>query len=154
MAIASASHLQYLFQNGNLQLAVKAMADQLKDHKFDTIVATGISGISVGPMVASILGKQIAIIRKPGERRYSEFKVEFVGALEHSIPGLWVFLDDLLVTGTTFQRVVKVMKAKKSSCIGIALYNTNLKVGYLTGYLGDKIDVPILASSALSFPFS
>lgn len=70
----------------------------LRGKKFDTLIGTGLSGALVLPLLARALRKNFAVVRKP-DNAHSDERVE--GA----IGSRWIFVDDLVSTGATFQRV-------------------------------------------------
>lgn len=102
-----------------VETAVKA----LDPVEFDAIVCTGVSGLLVAPMIAMTMGKRLAVVRKPnddGQSNHSEWKVEC--GLE---PGdRWVFVDDLVASGRTVQRVQEAMLyVDFPHCVGRYVYN-------------------------------
>jgi len=72
--------------------------------KFDTIVVSGISGMMFGSPLSLSMRKDIAIVRK-GESTHSNHKIESTKEI-----GRWIFVDDLICTGETFQRVIKTIQ--------------------------------------------
>ncbi len=74
--------------------------------QFDIVVVRGASGITVGSVVAYLMGKQLTVVRKPGEASHVFHR--FSGEL---IPDRSVFLDDFMESGTTYEQVVVVLKA-------------------------------------------
>jgi adenine/guanine phosphoribosyltransferase-like PRPP-binding protein len=95
--------------------------------EFDTIACTGISGISLGPVVAALLKKNVAIIRKVNEECHSIYIVEFAmhEHFPYAEPKRFVFLDDLIDSGSTFSYVDLSMfnKYPGCACVGGFLYN-------------------------------
>jgi hypothetical protein len=65
------------------------------------VVGTGISGSLVLPVLALGLRKNKLLVRKPGDRHRHHDSVMAEGDLGDS----WVFVDDGMVTGETFQHV-------------------------------------------------
>lgn len=74
----------------------------LEDIEFDTLVATGLSGTVVAPILAHELGVNFFIVRKPDDLSTHSYK----RAVGH-IGRRWVFLDDFIDTGRTLTRVRK-----------------------------------------------
>jgi orotate phosphoribosyltransferase-like protein len=98
---------------------IKAVCDLRKlETPFDSIVCCGVSGLLVAPQVAEILNKNLVIIRKPDERRYSEFLMEGV------TPYMYVVLDDLICSGDTFKWIKHTIydECPKAKCVGLYCY--------------------------------
>jgi adenine/guanine phosphoribosyltransferase-like PRPP-binding protein len=81
-------------------VAVAAARKHLKGVDFDTFVATGLSGATVAPILARAFHKNVLIIRKHDDRCHDSNPA--VGALGER----WVFVDDFISTGSTFERVL------------------------------------------------
>jgi len=71
---------------------------------FDTMVGTGLSGGLVVPLLARMLDKKFALIRKSGDSSHREREVE------GSVGERWIFVDDFVSTGATLERVQLTMK--------------------------------------------
>lgn len=91
-----------------------------RTNDFDTIVATGTSGMMIAPIIAMIMRKHMVAVRKPGENSHS-------GGLK--LQGIfgerWIFLDDFIATGNTLRRVVGTVEQegpKNAEFIGAYLY--------------------------------
>ncbi|ASZ75497.1 phosphoribosyl transferase [Mycobacterium phage Kimona] len=83
---------------------LKELADQyLAGVEYDTLVGTGLSGTIAVTTLARLLDKNYLVVRKPNDGTHSSQKVE--GKLGKK----WVFVDDLIATGTTFARVWDAM---------------------------------------------
>jgi len=91
---------------------------KLRDYDYDSIVCCGTSGLIVAPQVCEILNKEIVVIRKPHEKRYSPFIIE--GVLGTG----FIFLDDLVCSGNTLNYVLKIIKEEHpyAKCIGAYCY--------------------------------
>jgi adenine/guanine phosphoribosyltransferase-like PRPP-binding protein len=90
----------YLDQAFGDTAALVAGADRaLAGTRFDTLAGSGLSGALVIPVLARALGKNILIVRKPGDSHHATSIAE--GRLGDS----WVFADDLINSGETFHRV-------------------------------------------------
>jgi orotate phosphoribosyltransferase-like protein len=82
-----------------IQLAEKALFEV----DFDTVVGIGLSGALIVPQMAAAFGKNFAIVRKV-DNTHSDQPVEgHIGAR-------WLFVDDLICTGSTYKHVVNKMK--------------------------------------------
>ena len=84
------------------------MVKDRKRLKFTHIAVTGLSGLWVGPSVASLLGKEILVIRKDVNDSPSKCQVEF----SKKVDG-YVILDDLIETGKTVNNIISVVQKSK-----------------------------------------
>jgi orotate phosphoribosyltransferase len=71
---------------------------------FDTFVGTGLSGTCAVPLLAYALEKNFLIVRKTIDGTHSSSLVEGVAG------NRWVFVDDLISSGSTFTRVYNAME--------------------------------------------
>lgn len=76
----------------------------LADVEFDTVVGTGLSGALVVPRLASDLLVEWAVVRKPTDNSHA------FSAVEGRIGRKWLFVDDLIDTGTTLLRVHNIIR--------------------------------------------
>lgn len=101
------------------KIIIKAVCDlrKIKD-QFDSIACCGVSGLMVVPQIAELLDKHIMVVRKAGEKCYSEFRTEGVA------PFRYVILDDLICSGDTIRRITSVLKQEypRSQSIGVYCY--------------------------------
>lgn len=75
----------------------------LKGVKFDTFVATGMSGaLAIGPL-ARAMRKNVFIVRKDADHQSSHSSLKWLGQLG----ARWVFLDDFVSSGSTRNTVIK-----------------------------------------------
>lgn len=74
----------------------------LEGIEYDTMVGTGLSGTLVVPTLARTFGKMWAIIRK-------EYSPHSNSLIEGEIGQRWLFVDDFICSGETFQRVQNVI---------------------------------------------
>jgi hypothetical protein len=75
---------------------ITAAYRNLKGVEFDTFVCRGLSGILVAPLLARAMSRNFLIVRKERDDTHSSCAVE--GTFGHR----WVFLDDFISTGSTF----------------------------------------------------
>lgn len=81
-------------------LVRRLFARAVHEVDFDTVVATGTSGLLVAPALAAEFGKKLTVVRKPTDKAHSQ------RVLEGWHPGArLLFLDDLVESGGTFARV-------------------------------------------------
>ncbi len=117
------------------KIIIKAVCDLRKiADSFDSIACCGVSGLMVVPQIAELLNKHIIVVRKAGEKCYSEFRTE--GAA----PFRYIILDDLICSGSTVKRIKKVLKEEytRSSCIGVYCYLPN-ETAYRADDNGSKL---------------
>ena len=72
----------------------------------------------VVPQIAELLNKHIVVIRKYGERCYSEFPMEGV------TPFRYVIVDDLVCSGSTIKHIKNTIHedCPKARCVGVYCY--------------------------------
>jgi adenine/guanine phosphoribosyltransferase-like PRPP-binding protein len=101
-----------------------SLADQiLKDltphaKEFDTIVATGTSGMMIAPIIAVRMGKNLVAVRKPDEQSHSYDR------LQGTFGKRWIFLDDFVASGSTLRRVIRAVndEGPPAKFVGVYLY--------------------------------
>lgn len=98
---------------------------------FEAFVVTGISGIAFGAVAAHLLNVNLVVVRKCGESTHSVNRVE--GLAGHY---RWLFLDDFVDSGCTFDDVKNAMKMDRprASCVGVVLYNATRGLSNFMGY--------------------
>lgn len=85
---------------------------------FDALVGTGISGSVFGAALSYRLGSPLAIVRRAGESDRScsdggsHDTRDVVG---YSMADRYVFVDDLIDSGRTFRRVVKLLAQRSAT---------------------------------------
>ncbi len=101
----------------NVQLAVKIL--RKNKVKFSSIAVSGVSGLTFGSMLAFYMGKKLVVVRKT-ITKHSGYKILYSGPI-----GNYLFVDDLIDTGATFNRVVKNVRYTdpRAKLIGAYLYN-------------------------------
>ena len=97
----SYTHYAIQFLGTNMSTAKRA----LEGFDFDMIVGPGLSGTLVAPRLAKILKVYWGIARKPTEESHRERMVEGTRMGQR-----WLFVDDFIATGATFQRVTRTME--------------------------------------------
>lgn len=118
--IQGASHTCRVLNHRNRnKIIIKAVCDLRKiSNQFDSIVCCGVSGLVVAPQVCELLDKNLVIVRKKNEERYSHFAVEGVN------PTTYIILDDLVCSNNTIKHIIKTIKEEstRSICIGAYFY--------------------------------
>jgi orotate phosphoribosyltransferase len=94
--------------------------------EFDGFVGTGVSGAMGASLLAHAMSKKVVIIRKDSDNSHSATKLE--GNLPNH--GKWLFVDDLVDTGTTLRRCKKIMEGQHNETfdrsytyVGMYLYH-------------------------------
>lgn len=91
--------------------------------EYDTLVGTGMSGALVIPLIARTLKKRWLVVRKTGVETHSRMLAE--GTLGER----WVFVDDCIDSGSTYDRVREVVgtlcsqQDHEAALVGAYLYN-------------------------------
>ena len=82
---------------------------------FDSIACCGISGLLVAPIVAEKIKKNLIIVRKKNDTRYSPFQYEGV------VPKRYIIIDDLICSGKTVNHIIETIQedCPNAKCVGI-----------------------------------
>ena len=107
----------------DLSLVVNECADLLKRSSvpFDTIVVTGVSGMSVGFPLAVAMGKRIAVLRKDDDSTHSCNEGDWQGFTDvRDRRCLWV--DDFICSGDTQVRIDEAVHEIGGTRVGYLLY--------------------------------
>lgn len=106
---------------------VRKCADRLRPHKdkYDVIVATGLSGVLIASPLAIRLRKELVVVRKPKEDCHSLNPVVNSEALVNK---RFLFLDDFISLGGTYDRVRTIMNAPwfHTRYAGCYMYNDDV----------------------------
>lgn len=118
MSRAHASHLDCCFMRKYQDKALKYIGRQLKNFDFDAFIVTGVSGIVMGSLAARKLKKQLSIVRKPSDNTHSAYH-----EVENFIDDAkYVFLDDLVSSGSTFRKVSTMVNDRGAFIVGSIIY--------------------------------
>lgn len=111
-------HTTILLNHKERNRVINECSTYLGGIDFDSIVVCGTSGLLVGPQVSERLNKNITIVRKKNEKRYSPFVIEGVH------PGRYVVLDDLVCSGSTLKYILRNINEEypTSKCVGVYMY--------------------------------
>lgn len=109
-------------QDSMVRLATAVLAGV----EFDTFVGTGVSGSIAVPVLAYAMKKTFLVVRKARETGATDLPASTHSAhmLEGFIGTRWIFVDDLVASGSTFERVRRQI-GDKSDYVGIYLYGAN-----------------------------
>lgn len=113
-------HTVHVLNHNNRNIIIENTIKLIKSKNlsFDTIACSGVSGLLVVPRLCEILNKNILLVRKPTEKRYSPFIYEGV------IPNKYLIIDDLVCSGQTIKHILKTIKEESafSECVGFISY--------------------------------
>lgn len=109
MPTERSSHLSYLDDADTLRERVDRTVRLLEPHadRFDSIAVQGLSGVTVGSIVAYRMRKRLIIVRKDETKSHREVMVEGLPSPE---PFRYIFLDDFTCTGDTRDRVLEAIQ--------------------------------------------
>ncbi len=115
------THAMYLNEAiRNPEQAMEKAVHHLFGYRFDAFVCTGVSGLLLAPILAVYMGKRLAVVRKQGDVNHSEFNVESA-LLEYD---RWIFIDDIIASGTTLRKVrLAMLKLGFDPEVGTYLYH-------------------------------
>ena len=112
-----------LNETGNV---VRLAIETLTPIGFEALVVTGVSGMLIGPIVAHLMGKRLAVIRKSHELNHIVSHAEIMVETNMKAGDRWVFFDDLIASGQTIQRAHLAMdEVGRPEGVGHYLYNCN-----------------------------
>lgn len=116
--VTSCGHERKLFQVDTFKEALDFLLASVTPYEqdFDAIAVSGYSSAMIVPALALKLNKNSVLVRKDSEERNSSYKTEGV----HNQRVL--FVDDLVSTGDTFERVYKGLQRIGCKIVGYALY--------------------------------
>lgn len=107
---------------------IEKCIEKLSELEFDAIACAGISGLTVAPIVAHLMDKNLIVLRKCSENSHASQEIEgMIDGLDRPIR--IVILDDLIDTGATINKIVSETKemAKEYSIkldfLGVLLYD-------------------------------
>jgi orotate phosphoribosyltransferase len=91
----------------------------IRKERFDTIAVRGISGISIGAILAHQLKKELAIVRKENDSHHTERMVESPFEVAR-----YVIVDDFTSSGETLYHILRNMQISHPNalCLGYLAY--------------------------------
>ena len=111
---------------------------------FDAIAVSGYSSAMTASIVASKLRKNLVLVRKESEERFSNHIVE--GQHNQRV----LFFDDLIDTGGTFRRIRNGVEKIGCRIVGVYLYNPGFRsIDYLSE--DDLIDMNMTKEEWLEY---
>lgn len=136
--LTACSHEQDVFVLKDREKLIKTAVDILRTWRkdFDAIAVSGYSSAMTAPIIASRLRKNLVLVRKPSEERFSN----------HSVEGIWgqrvLFLDDLVDSGNTFRRIKSGLKDINCEIVGFYLYKQPDMTSDNFDCVIQKMDIP------------
>jgi len=116
-------HSNYMNMAWDTPKLIRQAKRVLKHQSYDALVGTGLSGTMVVPLLAHLLKKRFAIVRKEDDRStHSSHRIE--GNLE--VGDRWIFVDDFVSSGDTRDRVIgqmNFMVEETLEYVGQYMYN-------------------------------
>jgi adenine/guanine phosphoribosyltransferase-like PRPP-binding protein len=127
MNITAANHFEALYDVQTRDDVVKKIMKILepRSNAFDAIVVCGNSMTLISPIVAYLMNKNIVLVRKDGVKSASQHEVEGIHDQR------CIFIDDMLVSGQTGNKIKTEIKKIKCSLVGYVLYNSIIHRTYL-----------------------
>lgn len=120
--VTACCHEQPIFTIEKRDMLVSIAMETLKTwtNHFDAIAISGYSSAMTAPILAHLLRKNIVLVRKASEVRFSCFEAE--GKHGQRV----LFLDDLISSGNTLRHVYNGLAKLDCKIVGYYLYmNTN-----------------------------
>lgn len=115
-------------------VALRTIAEnELEGVEFDTVVGTGLSGLLPLAVLADHFGVHFAAIRKPNDSSHAGGDL-----FEGTLGDRWLFVDDFISSGTTFNRVLETVhktardNSHKTECVGALQYDRDERRRFLT----------------------
>jgi adenine/guanine phosphoribosyltransferase-like PRPP-binding protein len=102
------SYLEKVLNPIKRNRTVAKLIEKIYDSKiqFDAIAVRGISGVSIGTVIAYEFDKPLIIVRKTGDKTHSDRKTE--GIVDFNT---YIIIDDCIDSGDTMQQIYNDVKA-------------------------------------------
>jgi len=99
---------------------LREIVELLGDVHFDAIAVRGMSGATMGSIVAHLMDKDLFLVRKEGERTHSSRRLEGPNG-----PCDYVIIDDLISSGETVKTIQQEIHTDfpEARCVAIALWH-------------------------------
>ena len=113
----AAPHVKSNLNHADRKVIIDRIVDRLKDSvdEFDAIAISGYSMSLIGSTVAHLLGKNLILVRKSSDVRYSKLEVE--GCPNQR----YIIIDDMMETGSTIKNVVNKIETLLFDCVCVAV---------------------------------
>ena len=97
---------------------IREALDVLSKVDFDSIVVRGHSGMLIAPIIAHLLNKPIAFVRKKNESTHSSMSIEGI------VLDKYIIIDDFIDTGATIKEIDITTRRvhSKAQLVGVYLY--------------------------------
>lgn len=121
------THLRPAMNRVERKKTVEACIEKLRQYEFDTLAFSGISGASIGFILAQLMDKEVISVRQPGVKRHAGNQYNEEG-YRHALK--YIVIDDLISTGTTVARVIRGVRkiAPQAEFVGVLVYYNRVKL--------------------------
>lgn len=117
--LISCTYFPEPFTDHGLRGVVADATSVLAPLEFDTVVATGVSGLTVAPALAYAMDKHLLIVRKADDQSHHGAGVDgLVGRLGER----WIFVDDFIGSGSTLARVLSKVTERVHRAVFVGAY--------------------------------
>jgi adenine/guanine phosphoribosyltransferase-like PRPP-binding protein len=98
------SYLRCVLEPGRRADVVDSCIEALRGRRFDAIAVAGVSGLTMGAILAHRLNKHLIVVRKDGESRHSSYEVE--GKVPDRTEKILI-VDDFMSSGKTVRTIIQ-----------------------------------------------
>lgn len=121
------THLRPAMNREERKETIEACIEKLSREEFDTLAFSGISGSSIGFILAHMMNKEVISVRQPEVKRRAGNQYTEEG-YRHALK--YIVVDDLISTGTTVARVIRGVRkiAPQAQLAGILVYYNRVKI--------------------------
>jgi hypothetical protein len=118
-----ACHLADVLPRKRCDETIAKAIRELDGVDFDTIAVRGVSGLLIGPVLAHLMGKELLVVRKDGERTASSYQTE-----GHRTILWYIIADDLVCTYSTAVHIHRAVKycAPGAVLVGMLTYSNSV----------------------------
>lgn len=122
-----ASHLITPYVRNVRENIVEKCMGAIRSIDFDTLAFSGMSGVSIGMILAHSMRKEIIVARKPGEHHRAHVHNEAEG---YRFANRYIIVDDFVASGITCARVIRAVRriSPGANLVGILLYHAGPQV--------------------------
>lgn len=121
MKYTHSDYLSKVFVKERRNEAISKMVETLKDLDFDAIAVRGVSGITMGSILAHVLNKELVVVRKLEEDSHASYNAETPKEFSK-----YIVVDDFTCSGETLFYVVLATACvnPNATCRGFYSYNS------------------------------
>lgn len=130
--MAHSGYLEGVFVKAKRDKIIELAVKQLKDVDFDTIAVRGVSGTTIGSILAHVMNKELAVVRKTTTDSHADVLVE-----SPKIVSKYVFVDDFVDSGETLCYAWAALKGTfpSAQCVFIYEYDKEEKQRFTSDVL-------------------